>query len=114
MKRPGRWPRATVGRYSRMMPDSLWLPDSPVLVPGRQRAVWLAPDGSIDELDLEASRRRLRAVPPPLVCHARAVARRLTLTPFLAHDLLELHAFVRPAVACLPTPRGLARALGLA
>src|SRR6185369_9649532 len=33
---------------------------------------------------------------------------------FLCFDLLELFAFVRPARFCIPTPRGLAEALGLA
>src|SRR5262249_3718801 len=33
---------------------------------------------------------------------------------FAAFDLLELFAYVRPAQFCLPTPRGLAAALGIA
>src|ERR1051325_10205700 len=49
----------------------------------------------------------------PMVCHARAVARRLDMASFPAFDLLELFAFVRPARFCVPTPRGLAAALGL-
>src|SRR5204862_6984477 len=49
-----------------------------------------------------------------MVCHARAVARRLEIAGFAALDLLELFAFVRPAQFCVPTPRGLAAALGLA
>src|SRR5207302_1994961 len=54
----------------------------------------------------------------PMVCHARAVARRLDIplgnwAGFAAFDLLELFAFVRPAQFCVPTPRGLAAALGL-
>ncbi len=49
----------------------------------------------------------------PLICHARAVARRLGVAPFAAYDVLELFAFVRPAQFCLPTPRGLAAACGL-
>src|SRR5437879_8881959 len=58
-----------------------------------------------------------------MVCHARAVARRLDIPSkgwardwagFAALDLLELFAFVRPAQFCVPTPRGLAAALGLA
>jgi ATP-dependent DNA helicase DinG len=48
-----------------------------------------------------------------MLCHGRAMARRLGVAPFPALDLLELHAFVRPARFCLPTPRGLAAALGL-
>ena len=49
----------------------------------------------------------------PIVCHARAVARRLDLAGFAALDILELFAFVRPARFCVPTPRGIAAALGL-
>jgi ATP-dependent DNA helicase DinG len=41
------------------------------------------------------------------------VARRLNIERFPAYDLLELFAFVRPARFCLPTPRGVARALDL-
>ena len=48
-----------------------------------------------------------------MVCHARAVARRLDMPGFAAFDLLELFAFVRPARFCVPTPRGLAATLGL-
>ena len=47
------------------------------------------------------------------MCHARAVARRLDIAALAALDLLELFAFVRPAQFCVPTPRGLAAALGL-
>ena len=49
----------------------------------------------------------------PILCHGRAVARRLGAGPFRACDLLELFAFVRPAMRCLPTPGGLADALDL-
>ncbi len=59
----------------------------------------------------EAARRARDT--PPLICHARASARRMRVLPFPAFDLLELFAFVRTAQFCLPTPRGLAAALGL-
>jgi ATP-dependent DNA helicase DinG len=49
----------------------------------------------------------------PLVAHAPATARRLGVPAIAALDLLELYAFVRPASFCLPTPRGIAKALGL-
>jgi ATP-dependent DNA helicase DinG len=90
-----------------------------VLVAGVARAAWLTIDGEIAVIDLaEAARRAggdslFRAV-PPILCHARATASRLKIDPFPAFDLLELFAFVRPARFCLPTPRGLAAALGLA
>ena len=49
----------------------------------------------------------------PILCHRKAVAQRLGAGPFRACDLLELFAFVRPAVRCLPTAGGLADALDL-
>jgi ATP-dependent DNA helicase DinG len=50
---------------------------------------------------------------PLLVCHARLTAQRLNLKSLEALDLLELFAFVRPGKFCVPTPKGLAGALGL-
>ena len=97
------------------LPDAppVRLPDAPALVAGVRGAVWLSPDGEIETLALDEAARRLGAGPPPLVCHAKATARRLKTEPFPACDLLELFAFVRPARFCLPTPRGLAEAVGV-
>ena len=92
--------------------DPVALPIAPALVAGVKRAAWLSPDGEIEELGFAEAARRAREV-PPFLCHARATARRLGVLPFPALDLLELHAFVRPARFCLPTPRGLTAALGL-
>lgn len=54
---------------------------------------------------------------PVLVAHAAMTARRLNLSPPSRHprllDVLELHAFVRPATFCAPSAVGLAMALGL-
>ena len=88
------------------------MPAAPVVIVGSARATWLTPDGEIETLTLAEAARRARAT-PPLLCHARAVARRLDVPVFPAYDVLELFAFTRPAQVCLPTPRGLARALGL-
>ncbi|MDP6353426.1 MAG: ATP-dependent DNA helicase [Alphaproteobacteria bacterium] len=89
------------------------LPGAPVLVAGARGAVWLSADGEVSELSLEAAAARLRGAPPVIVCHMPAVARRLAIGPFPAFDVLELHAFTRPAKFCLPTVRGLAAAAGL-
>ena len=89
------------------------LPDAPALVAGVRHAVWLTPDGEVETLTLAEARRRLEKAPRVMVCHARATARRLGVQGFPALDLLELYAFARPARFCLPTPRGLAEALGL-
>ena len=88
------------------------MPAAPALVAGIAEAAWLSPEGEIALLPFAEAARRARET-PPFLCHARATARRLGVLPFPALDLLELHAFVRPARFCLPTPRGLAAALGL-
>ena len=49
-----------------------------------------------------------------LVCHAVFTAQRLNVRATKPlFDVLELFAFVRPGEPCLPSPLGLARALGL-
>jgi len=95
-----------------IVPREIAVPAVPTLVAGAGAAVWLSPDGEIAHLRFEEAARRARAE-APLLCHARATARRLGVLPFPSLDILELHAFVRPARFCLPTPRGLARALGI-
>jgi len=83
-----------------------------VLVTGFAESVWLWPDGRLEQLDAATAARRA-LVEMPIVCHAPATFRRLKSQRAPAADLLELYAFVRPASFCLPTPRGLAEALGL-
>ena len=94
----------------------LLLPDAPALVAGAGRATLLTPEGELLEPALGAAlSQALSRLPPPLLVHAPATARRLDLPRFLdAFDLLELFAFCLPARLAAPTPRGLAVALGLA
>src|SRR5215472_13015706 len=88
------------------------VPRAAVIIAGFHEALWLSPDGAIEALaPAEARARVLRE--PPMLCHARATAQRLDMPGFAAFDLLELFAFVHPARFCVPTPRGLAEALGL-
>src|SRR5215470_13906220 len=89
------------------------LPDAPVLVAGFAGAAWLDTTGEVLLLTPQDAARRL-ARTRPILCHGPATARRLGIERFAAFDLLELFAFVRPARFCIPTPRGLAEALGLA
>src|SRR5215831_17753619 len=93
--------------------ERLRLPDAPAVVAGARLTVILTPDGELEELEPAAARRRLAGL-APIVCHARALARRLELPGLRCHDVLELFAFVRPAEFCVPTARGLAERLGLA
>jgi ATP-dependent DNA helicase DinG len=94
------------------MGRAIALPDAPALVAGAGRAAWLSPDGEIALLAHDEAARRARGE-VPIVCHARATARRLGVLAFPSLDVLELFAFARPAEFCLPTPRGLALACGL-
>lgn len=94
---------------------------APVLVAGLSRAVAITTDGEIVEMpprelaDFLQLRHPLGdpASVPPVLCHAPACARRLGLAAVSARDVLELFAFVRPAQFCLPTPRGVAEAMGI-
>ena len=90
----------------------LLMPQAPVLVAGFREVVWLSPEGEIEALSPGEARGRVE-IDPPMLCHANATARRLDSPGFAALDLLELFAFVFPARFCVPTPRGLAEALGL-
>ena len=94
------------------MSDRALLPSQPALVAGLRQAVWLTPDGEVETLSLAEAAARIGPDTRPIVCHAPALARRLGRKPFAAFDLLELFAFARPAAFALPTPRGLAEALG--
>ena len=88
------------------------LPRAPVLVAGFREVLWLSPEGEIETLAPAEARSRVEHE-TPMLCHAQATARRLDMPVFPALDLLELYAFVRPAQFCVPTPRGLAAALGI-
>ena len=72
----------------------------------------LGREGDIETLDFAAAALHLQQE-ASLVCHARAISRRLSMPGFAGYDLLELFAFVYPARFVLPTPRGLAAACGL-
>ncbi|HEX7777399.1 MAG TPA: ATP-dependent DNA helicase, partial [Parvibaculum sp.] len=113
------------------------LPEAAALVPARLSATapggkarWgalaVSADGEIEELPAADALDRL-ARDPVITVHPGFTARRIALgldartrAAQMARgagpqvlDLLELFAFVHPARPCLPTPGGLARALGL-
>jgi ATP-dependent DNA helicase DinG len=83
-----------------------------VVARGR-RAVWVSADGEIEGLSAPTAAARAETG-QPFVCHAPATAAKLGLRRLAAFDLLELFAFVRPARFCVPTPGGLAAAMGIA
>ena len=89
------------------------LPDMPALAVGFRDAVLVTADGEVETLGLgEAAVRAARG--RLLVCHELVVSARLETEPLTrVLDVLDLYAFACPAKFCLPTPGGLAGALGL-
>jgi ATP-dependent DNA helicase DinG len=84
----------------------------PALVPAPGGASLALPDGTCRMAGLEGARALFRTG-RVLVAHAAFVAGRLKTAPKEPlFDLLELFAFVRPGVPCIPSAVGLARALG--
>src|ERR1700732_2045639 len=101
-----------MSRPTDRVPRRVLVPHAPVLVAGFREVLWLHADGEIEALAPADARGRVERE-TPMLCHGPATARRLDMPGFPALDLLELFAFVHPARFCVPTPRGLAEALGL-
>ena len=75
--------------------------------------IWLArADGQVQALERGAAIAQVSST-PTILLNAPLVAARLGLPELSGLDLLELFAFVHPARFAVPTPAGLARALGL-
>ncbi|WP_120495416.1 ATP-dependent DNA helicase [Kiloniella sp. EL199] len=91
--------------------EAIMMPKAPLLLSGLRFSVWISPDGEVERLPNTEAARRV-TLEPPMVCHAKSTAQRLGIDPFQSYDVLELIAFVRPAAACTPTPRGLAAFIG--
>lgn len=70
-------------------------------------------DGEIEILPHSEAALRLHKQ-AAIVCHAPTVKAQLSLEEFQAFDVLELFAFTHPARFTIPTPKGLAVALGCA
>ncbi|MFB0613308.1 ATP-dependent DNA helicase [Aurantiacibacter poecillastricola] len=74
---------------------------------------WLCgPEGSVRGVS-KGEAVMAAADTPHLILNAPLVSTRLGYPDLSGLDLLELFAFVHPAVFCVPTPKGLAHALGL-
>ena len=96
-----------------MSPSRIALPDAPSLVAGHGRAAILTVDGELLSYPADEAAVALRVMDAPVLVHAPATLRRLGLRALPCLDVLELFAFVLPARAAAPTPRGLALALDL-
>jgi ATP-dependent DNA helicase DinG len=88
------------------------LPDSSALIAGHGRAVFLDAQGALTQIRPGTVAKQVGAA-TPLVVHGPATLKRLGTPSIQVLDLLELFAFVCPAVSLAPTPAGLARALDM-
>ncbi len=86
--------------------------EAPTLVAGAASAIWLTADGVIEEIDRGEAAQRWKRGSMPLLCHAVATGGRTGTRRLPAFDILEILAFVRPGRFAVPTPFGVARALG--
>ena len=75
--------------------------------------IWIADRNGTREIG-RGEAVRIAADTPAVLLNAPLVGQRLGHPELSGLDLLELFAFVRPAVFAVPTPKGLAAALGLA
>ena len=71
----------------------------------------LTPEGEIKILDATQAQFTINKK-VTLVCHAPYMRQKLGSADLIAADVLELFAFVHPGKFCVPTPVGLAKALG--
>lgn len=93
-------------------PNAIIMPEVMALAVHSQSAVLLNEDGELQNLSHEQARLLIHKQ-PVLVCHAPYCRSRIGLNEFQSFDVLELFSFVHPAKFCVPTPAGLAKALGL-
>ena len=88
------------------------LPPLPALY-ATHGGIWLAAaEGTVEAIGRGRALAQLSAT-PTIILNAPLVAARLGMPELSGLDLLELFAFVHPARFAVPTPSGLARALGL-
>ena len=84
-----------------------------ILYPLITQAVIITPDGEIETYSKQRAAAMAQKM-PMMVCHEKWTQSRLGFESEAMLDVMTLFAFVRPARFCLPTPAGLASALGLA
>ncbi len=101
-----------------MIPDSInktdtWSPHIPqVVLIGAGDITLLKPSGEIENMNAVKLGNHLE--PVPILCCFAPQLRKLDVNlnqPVL--DILELFAFARPAQFCVPTPKGVLKALGI-
>lgn len=92
--------------------DSVRIPKIPALYVNAREAFLMTTDGEVSRLSHKAAKAAIHGQ-AVMVCHAPYSCARLGVDGLIAFDILELYAFVHPATFAVPTPMGLAKALGL-
>jgi ATP-dependent DNA helicase DinG len=88
------------------------LANIPSLIPAAGGALICDANGATRRIGMEEARKRFRSG-DVILAHTAFVSGRLRTPPQgPLYDAMELFAFVRPAQPCVPSPMGLARALG--
>jgi ATP-dependent DNA helicase DinG len=93
-------------------PENVKIPKIPAIYVNAREAYLMSVDGEVSKISHEAAKRAIHNK-PVLVCHAPYTCKRLGLDAMQAFDVLELFAFVHPATFAVPTPVGLAKAIGI-
>lgn len=93
-------------------PENAKIPKIPAIYVGAREACLLSTDGEVEKLSHARAAQAIHDS-PVMVCHAPYTCKRLGIAAMAAFDVLELYAFVHPATFAVPTPVGLAKALGL-
>jgi ATP-dependent DNA helicase DinG len=93
--------------------DNIVIPKIPAMYVNARQAFILTTDGEVETVNHATAQMMIRDN-PVLVCHAPYTAKRVGMASIFAFDILELFAFVHPASFAVPTPVGLAKALGVA
>jgi ATP-dependent DNA helicase DinG len=93
-------------------PEKVKIPNIPAIYANAREAYVMTPDGEVSKLS-HAAAKKMIVGKPVMLCHAPYTAKRLGIDTLDAFDVLELFAFVHPATFAVPTPVGLARALGI-
>ncbi len=92
--------------------DDIKLPAIAALSVNARHVHILSAQGELQTLSHDQARMIIHNK-PVMVCHAPYTRGRLQNTEFYPYDVLELFAFVHPGKFCVPTPHGLAVALGM-
>ncbi len=94
-------------------PENAKIPKIPAIYVNAREAYLLSTDGEVSKLS-HAKAAQMIHDKPVMVCHAPFTCKRLDVSALQAFDVLELFAFVHPATFAVPTPVGLAKAIGVA